>query len=48
MQSDFPTILLSEPQAAVYYARSPLVLDMAGQGGGKTELISVLAAETSR
>ena len=45
MQSDFPTILLSEPQAAVYYARSPLILDMAGQGGGKTELISVLAAE---
>ena len=30
---------LSEPQGAVYYARTPLVLDMAGQGAGKTENI---------
>ena len=36
---------LSEPQGAVYYARTPLVLDMAGQGAGKTENIGVQSAE---
>lgn len=45
MQSDFPTILLSEPQEAVYNSRKPLVLNMAGQGGGKTEMIPIIAAQ---
>ena len=38
-------LVLSPPQAAVYFARSPLVLDMAGQGAGKTENIGVQTAE---
>ena len=38
-------ILLSKPQNAVYKARTPIVLDMAGQGSGKTENISIFRAE---
>lgn len=45
MQSN-PTILLSKPQAAVYYARTPLILNLAGQGGGKTELIGIISAQS--
>ena len=30
---------LSEPQGAVYYARTPLVLDMAGQGLVKRKIL---------
>ena len=36
---------LSYPQLDVYYARTPLVLDMAGQGSGKTENIGVQTIE---
>ena len=36
---------LSHPQASVYYARTPLVLDMAGQGAGKTENIGVQSGD---
>ena len=35
-------VKLSQPQYAVFQARTPLVLDMAGQGGGKTEMIGVM------
>ena len=38
-------ILLSKPQNAVYKARTPIVLDMAGQGSGKTENISIFSAD---
>ena len=45
MQDNTPTrIKLSEPQNAVFQARTPLILDMAGQGGGKTEMIGVMTA----
>lgn len=37
-------IRLSHPQNAVLKARTPLVLDMAGQGGGKTEMIGIMSA----
>ena len=40
-----PRVRLSKPQAAVYFARTPLVLDMAGQGAGKTENIGVQSAD---
>lgn len=33
----------SPPQNAILSARTPLILDMAGQGGGKTELIGYLS-----
>lgn len=38
-------IWLSKPQQAVFMARTALVLDMAGQGAGKTENIGVQSAE---
>ena len=38
-------VQLSYPQMDVYYARTPLVLDMAGQGSGKTENIGVQTIE---
>lgn len=34
-------VMLSEPQAAVLEARTGLILDMAGQGAGKTENIAI-------
>lgn len=34
---------LSEPQLDVFNSRTPVTLNMAGQGGGKTELIGVLS-----
>lgn len=40
-----PRIRLSRPQAAVYFSRTPIVLDMAGQGAGKTENIGVQSAD---
>ena len=38
---NLPVPNLSQPQSSVYYARTPLVLDMAGQGAGKTENIGI-------
>lgn len=38
-------VLLSEPQLSVYYARTPRILDMAGQGAGKTENIGIQTME---
>src|SRR5690606_41265291 len=34
-------VMLSEPQTAVMEARTALILDMAGQGAGKTENIAI-------
>ena len=34
---------LSEPQLDVFNSRTPVTLNMAGQGGGKTEMIGVLS-----
>lgn len=42
---DLKDVVLSYPQMDVYYARTPLVLDMAGQGSGKTENIGVQTIE---
>lgn len=36
--------MMSEPQYEVYRARTPLILDMAGQGSGKTEMIGFMSA----
>lgn len=38
-----PPIILSEPQTDVFNARSAMVLDMAGQGSGKTENIGLIS-----
>lgn len=38
---DIAEVLLSEPQSDVLSARTPLILDMAGQGAGKTENIGI-------
>ena len=44
-EREYKQIELSLPQSDVYFARTPLVLDMAGQGSGKTENIGVQTIE---
>lgn len=41
----YKEVRLSDPQHAVYNARTPLILDMAGQGGGKSENIGIQTIE---
>jgi hypothetical protein len=42
-QNNEPDILFSYPQADVINSRAPIIGDMSGQGGGKTELIGFLS-----
>lgn len=44
-ESKHTEVILSNPQLDVYTARTPLILDMAGQGSGKTELIGIQTIE---
>lgn len=38
-----PEVFLSEPQNEVYQANTPLILELAGQGGGKTKMIGFIS-----
>lgn len=41
----YKEVRLSDPQYCVHYARTPLILDMAGQGSGKSENIGMQTIE---